>query len=78
MRKRFSQITLSLLLMLIIATTGCSFNLLKKDLDEQRSLVKISGTVTSLSPTTAPIMVLLLTNDPLQPKLGQLRDPSQT
>lgn len=57
------------LLLLTIIMGGCSFSRLKKDLQEQKSLVKIEGQVTTQPVTQAPIMVVLLTNDPLQPRL---------
>ena len=57
------------LLCLSIILTGCSFSKLKKDLQEQKRLVRIDGKVMTQAATQAPIMVALLTNDPLQPRL---------
>ena len=57
------------LLSLSIILSGCSFSKLKKDLKEQERMVKIEGEVTAQTATKAPIMVALLTNDPLQPRL---------
>ena len=65
--KRISLILYLLSLSIIIS--GCSFSKLKKDLKEQERLVKIEGEVTAQTATQAPIMVVLLTNDPLQPRL---------
>ena len=61
------------LLSLSIIITGCSFSKLKKDLKEQKRLVKIEGEVTVQVKTQAPIMVALLTDDPLQPHLISYR-----
>ena len=60
---------ISPLLILSIIMGGCSFSRLKKDLQEQERLVKIEGEVTAQPATKAPIMVVLLTEDPLQPRV---------
>ncbi len=60
---------ISSLLILSIIMGGCSFSRLKKDLKEQERLVRIEGKVTAHPATKAPIMVVLLTEDPLQPRI---------
>ncbi len=60
---------ISYLLTLSIIMGGCSFSRLKKDLQEQERLVRIEGEVTAHPATKAPIMVVLLTEDPLQPRV---------
>jgi len=59
----------SLLLLLLFTTTSCSFSRLKKDLDRHNNLVIISGEITSQTATAAPIIIYMLTSDPLQPRL---------
>ena len=66
---RLRKLSIWLLLLLLITAGGCSFKRLKKDLDEQKKRVEISGEVTTRAATRAPIMVFLLTNDPLRPTL---------
>ncbi len=66
----FRNISIWLLLILLISSGGCSFKRLKKDLAERDKLVRIKGEViVQAAATRAPIMVLLLTSDPLQPTL---------
>ena len=69
--KKITLILYLLTLSSIIA--GCSFSKLKKDLKEQERLVKIEGEVTVKTTTQAPIIVALLTDDPLQPRLISYR-----
>lgn len=57
------------LLALSIIFGGCSFSRLKKDLKGHERLVTIEGQVTAQPATKAPIMVVLLTEDPLQPRV---------
>jgi len=59
----------SLLLLLLFAAAGCSFSRLKKDLKKHNDLVTISGEITSQTATSAPIIIYMLTSDPLQPRL---------
>ena len=65
----FRNLLIWLLLFLLVTTGGCSFKRLIKDLDEQKKMVKIDGKVTAQTTARAPIMVFLLTDDPLQPTL---------
>ena len=58
-----------LLLFLLLTTTSCSFSRLQKDLNKHDTLVTISGAITSQSATSSPIIIYMLTSDPLQPRL---------
>ncbi|MCK5915785.1 MAG: hypothetical protein KAG92_06570, partial [Deltaproteobacteria bacterium] len=66
---RFHNLLLWPLIMIIFCSAGCSFKKLKKDLQERRKMAEISGVVASESATHAPIMLLLLTSDPMQPRV---------
>ncbi len=59
----------SLLLLLLFTAGGCSFNRLKKDLKKQDNMAIIGGEVTSEAATQAPIIIYMLTDDPLQPRI---------
>ena len=53
--------------------TGCAFTGLKKDLKEQEKLATLHGEVVAASATSAPIIIAILADDPLQPRLINYR-----